>query len=608
MRNLMLVLLAAYATVASGFSQPEWRGAVANERDINRLAAAIVEYMTYADPVFASQIGIHGTTADPRYFDRRLTDVSLDAWATHYDAFLFLRETLVAIDVDVLSEEDRVDHRILANVVEQQILSVTRLGESIDALGYVTRLGEAFNVLALRDYAPVEERVQSFGARCGETRRYLKDVQRALLPPYVQPSATEKQLTAARLNSLSAAAGPLRKVLPAMMDSARLRPAAADGVRRNCQDAIAAIEELSDWFDGAIMPRPDGAWRLGPELYELKYRYQMDYPLGPAELLAAAEASLDAHYVEIVQLARQIHDAYLAAEVAAGKLQPEVALDDAQAVRNVFERMSDDHSTTDSLIEDSYAMAEAIVGFVEDNDLIDLPPTAKLRIEDIPLHLSGNAVAQIQTAPPFEPEAESVWFWDLALLADGDEFLREYNRPTLAMVYMHEGVPGHFVQLEYSNRSGRIAPRVFRNGPMVEGWASYIESQLVDEGFTVYPDHPHGRELQKLALLKLDLRTDINAIIDIRLHTTDWPEEAAVALMIERGFQQEAEARAKLTRAKLSSVQLATYFAGDLAIEEILAEYRARQGDAFTLKDFNERLLGAGSPPFFALRERMLGR
>jgi uncharacterized protein (DUF885 family) len=143
---------------------------------------------------------------------------------------------------------------------------------------------------------------------------------------------------------------------------------------------------------------------------------------------------------------------------------------------------------------------------------------------------------------------------------------------------------------------------------MVEGWATFIESQLVDEGFTVYPNRQYGWELQQLAQLKLDLRSDINAIIDIRLHTTDWPEAEAVALMIERGFQQEAEARAKLTRAKLSSVQLATYFAGYRAIEEILAEYRARQGDAFTWKDFNERLLGAGSPPFFALRERMLGR
>jgi uncharacterized protein (DUF885 family) len=608
MRNLMLVLLVAFATSAHGFSALEWRSAVANERDINRLAASIVEYMTHADPVFASQIGIHGTTEDPRYFDRRLTDVSLDAWAAHYDAFLFLRETLAAIDGEALSDEDRVDHRILVNVVEQQILSVTRLGESIDALGYVTRLGEAFNVLTLRDYAPVGERLQSFGDRCSGARRYLQDMQRALLPPYVQPSATEKQLTAARLASLSGAEGPLRKVLPAMMTSAGLRPAAADGIRRNCQDAIAAIEEFSGWFDTAITPRPDGPWRLGPELYELKYRYEMDYPLGPAELLAAAEEALDARYVEIVQLARRIHDGYLADAIAEGALRPQAELDDEQAVRNVFERLSDDHPTTESLIEDSYAMAEAIVGFVEENDLIDLPPTTKLRIEDIPPHLSGDAVARIQAAPPFEPEAESVWFWDLALLGESDDFLREYNRPTLALVYIHEGVPGHFVQLEYSNRSGRIAPRVFGNGPMVEGWATFIESQLVDEGFTVYPNRQYGWELQQLAQLKLDLRSDINAIIDIRLHTTDWPEAEALALMIERGFQQEAEARAKLTRAKLSSVQLTTYFAGYRAIEEILAEYRARQGDAFTWKDFNERLLGAGSPPFFALRERMLGR
>ena len=39
---------------------------------------------------------------------------------------------------------------------------------------------------------------------------------------------------------------------------------------------------------------------------------------------------------------------------------------------------------------------------------------------------------------------------------------------------------------------------------------------------------------------------------------------------------------------------------------EILAEYRELKGDAFSWKDFNERLVGAGSPPFFATREYML--
>jgi uncharacterized protein (DUF885 family) len=175
------------------------------------------------------------------------------------------------------------------------------------------------------------------------------------------------------------------------------------------------------------------------------------------------------------------------------------------------------------------------------------------------------------------------------------------------MVYIHEGVPGHFVQLEYSNRAERIVPKVFLNGPMVEGWATYIATQLVDEGFTIYPNEPYGRELQQIVDDKLVLRAIINAIIDIKLHTSDWPEEEAVKLMIEKGFQEEGEANGKLTRAKLSSVQLATYFAGHEAIKELLADYRKLKGSEFSLKEFNERLVSAGSPPFFAIRERMLG-
>jgi uncharacterized protein (DUF885 family) len=212
----------------------------------------------------------------------------------------------------------------------------------------------------------------------------------------------------------------------------------------------------------------------------------------------------------------------------------------------------------------------------------------------------------IATAPPFEPHLESVWFWDLEFLASSPDFLKEYSRPALAMVYIHEGVPGHFVQLEYSNSFERVIPKVFWNGPMVEGWASYIATQLVDVGFTIYPDHPLGHELQQMVDDKLILRAIINAIIDIRLHRSEWSEEDALRLMTEQGFQEESEAKGKLARAKLSSVQLATYFAGHLAIENILAEYRELKGAAFSWKDFNERLVGAGSPPFFATREYML--
>ncbi|MBT8442422.1 MAG: DUF885 domain-containing protein [Gammaproteobacteria bacterium] len=600
------LIIAAMAGNASEFSAEEWRTRIDAEQDIDRLAAAYVEYLTHDDPVYASQIGIHGTAEDPYFFDRRLPDHSADTWVDRYSTHLFLRERLAAIDPETLPEEDRIDHHILRTRVELQIVSLTRLDEPLDPLGYVTQLGSAFNVLIMRDYAPAPERLRSFGARCAAAPRFLDQARQALVAPYNQPSAVRKETVASRLANMYGENSLFERTLPKLLSAAALKPAEADRIRGSCRDAAAAIERFEAWFVADILPRPDGPWRAGPETYAAQYLYQMDYPLEPDELLTKAERALDRAYAEVIELARSIHDGYLAEDIEGGAIRSAAELADREIAQNVFDRMSADHSTVDSLIEDSYAMADAIVGFVEENRLLDLPPTAKLRIEEIPPHLSGYAVAQIHTAPPFEPQSESVWYWDLDFLSRAPGFLQEYSRPVLALVYIHEGVPGHFVQLEYSNRSERIAPRVFRNGPMVEGWASYIETQLVEEGFTVYPDRPFGDELQQLAGKKLHIRAILNAIIDIRLQTTDWPGEEAVRLMIERGFQQEAEARGKLTRAQLGAVQLATYFAGYHAIEEILGEYRAVKGDEFSWQDFNERLIGAGSPPFFALRDYML--
>ncbi|MFW2404401.1 MAG: DUF885 domain-containing protein [Gammaproteobacteria bacterium] len=601
-----VAFLVATGGIAADFSAEEWRSRITAEQDINRLAAAYVEYLTHDDPVYASQIGIHGTAADPYFFDRRLPEHSADAWSDRYSTHLFLRERLADIDTEILSEEDRIDHHILRTRVELQIVSLTRLDEPLDPLGYVTQLGSAFNALITRDYAPAPDRLRSFGERCAAAPKFLDQARRALMAPYNQPSAVRKETVAARLANMYGENSVFERTLPKLLSAAALKPAEADGIRGRCRDAAAAIERFRNWFVADILPRSDGPWRVGRETYAAQYRYQMDYPLGPDELLAEAERALDVAYAEVIGLARRIHDGYLAEDIENGAIRPAADLADREIAQNVFDRMSEDHSTVDSLIEDSYALTDAIVGFVVEHDLLDLPPTSKLRIEEIPPHLSGYAVAQIQTAPPFEPQGESVWYWDLEFLSRADGFLKEYNRPALALVYIHEGVPGHFVQLEYSNRSERIAPRVFLNGPMVEGWASYIETQLVDEGFTIYPDRPFGYELQRLTGQKLHIRAILNAIIDIRLQTTSWPEEEAVRLMIERGFQQEAEARGKLTRAKLGAIQLATYFAGYHAIEAILGEYRAMQGDEFSWKDFNERLIGAGSPPFFAVRGYML--
>jgi uncharacterized protein (DUF885 family) len=608
-RALLVFVVALFPLSAwpgGEFTIEDWKKHVADESSIDRLGRHYLEFLMEENPVNGVAYGIHGKEGDVSYYDRRLPDAAAAAAADFSAARAQLLAKLEAIDADSLSRPDQIDLHILKNQVALDQLQVTRLGALTSPLNYVTTLGQAMSGLVLRDYAPLEERLESFGARCAATGGYLDETRAALLPPGVRPSQMDKTVTQSRLAAMTGEGGLFGKTLPELLNSSGLDEKRADAILEACAAAAEEVNRFALWFKETVVPRDEGEWRLGRKLYDHKYRLQMDYPLGPDELLAEAEKWLEQKGGELVEVGRRIHDEYLADEIEAGKVTRSEGLDDQQVVRNVFAKLSEDRSTTDTLIADSYAMADSIIGFVQEQNLMDLPPASKLRIEDIPSHLRGTTVAMIATAPPFEPHLESVWFWDLEFLASSPDFLKEYNRPALAMVYIHEGVPGHFVQLEYSNRFERIIPKVFWNGPMVEGWASYIATQLVDVGFTIYPDDPLGHELQQMVDDKLMLRAIINAIIDIRLHRDDWPEEEAVRLMTEKGFQEESEARGKLARAKLSSVQLATYFAGHLAIENILAEYRELKGNAFSWKEFNERLVGAGSPPFFATREYML--
>jgi uncharacterized protein (DUF885 family) len=604
--SCVLALTFAPPTAADVFSIDAWEERVAAEDSIDRLGRLYLELLMEENPVRGVQFGIHGKEGDPSWYDRRLPDASLKTAARLSAARHRLKERLDAIDPEPLARADQIDLHILKNRVALDQLQVTRLDALTSPLNYVTTLGTAMSGLVLRDYAPLEERLQSFGARCAATPAYLEQTRAALLPPYVQPSELDKAQALGRIRAMGQDGSLYSKTLPELLKSSGLDEEQQAAILERCGKAREAVGHFASWLEENILPREDGEWRLGRELYDLKYQLQMDYPLGPEELLAEAEKWLDQKGGELVSVGRRIHDEYLADEIRAGAVRKQAELDDQQVVRDIFEKLSEDRSTPETLIADSYAMADAIIGFVREQNLMDLPPASKLRIEDIPPHLRGTTVAMIATAPPFEPHLESVWFWDLEFLASSPDFLKEYNRPALAMVYIHEGVPGHFVQLEYSNRFERIIPKVFWNGPMVEGWASYIATQLVDVGFTIYPDHPLGHELQQMVDDKLILRSIINAIIDLRLHREGLTEEDALALMTGKGFQEESEARGKLARAKLSSVQLATYFAGHLAIEKILAEYRELRGNAFSWKEFNERLVGAGSPPFFATREYML--
>jgi uncharacterized protein (DUF885 family) len=99
------------------------------------------------------------------------------------------------------------------------------------------------------------------------------------------------------------------------------------------------------------------------------------------------------------------------------------------------------------------------------------------------------------------------------------------------------------------------------------------------------------------------LRVLANTILDVRLQTMDMTDAQAMALLTKSTYQETEEATAKLQRAKLSSCQLPTYYAGYKGWLAVREHYEATHGEAIPLKQFHEAALREGAVPLPVLSE-----
>jgi uncharacterized protein (DUF885 family) len=178
-----------------------------------------------------------------------------------------------------------------------------------------------------------------------------------------------------------------------------------------------------------------------------------------------------------------------------------------------------------------------------------------------------------------------------------ETYFREYNSAMLQVLTIHEAYPGHYVQLAYSNRCPSEIRKILSSGTFAEGWAVYTEQMMLDQG---YGD---GDLSLRLHQLKFYQRAVINAILDNKMHCENMTDEEAMKILVERGFQTEAEAVGKIQRSKQSSTQLSTYFVGRMAFYRLRQDVERKQGDKFVLARFHEDVLNHGTLPVKYLPE-----
>src|SRR6185312_12863029 len=162
---------------------------------------------------------------------------------------------------------------------------------------------------------------------------------------------------------------------------------------------------------------------------------------------------------------------------------------------------------------------------------------------------------------------------------------------------IHEAYPGHYVQLEFSNRCPSFIRRVLSSGTFAEGWAVYTEQMMLDQGFG------GGDVKLRLQQLKFYLRAVVNAILDHQIHCGTMTDDQARDLLMNRAFQTEGEAVGKIIRSKQSSCQLSTYFVGRTAFYRLRQSVQRSLGEKFDLGRFHEAALSEGTIPVKFLPE-----
>src|SRR5699024_4385761 len=143
---------------------------------------------------------------------------------------------------------------------------------------------------------------------------------------------------------------------------------------------------------------------------------------------------------------------------------------------------------------------------------------------------------------------------------------REYNGLALRNLVMHKAVPGHALQFSPATRHrGETRARtLLHSDSFVGGCALHAAERRATLGWGGGAgDVARRADLElRLAQLKTRLRTLIDTILDVRVHTKDITKAEAITLMTERGHQERPEALDKWRRVQLGAAQLSTHYAG----------------------------------------------
>lgn len=506
-------------------------------------------------PVHASYMGDHR-------FDHTLGDQSEAAQEALYEALKDFEARLAEFDPAEIPPERRIDEAILHGMLKVLTLEHEEIGwHRLMPQTYLETVLDGVHVLLSRDFAPLPDRLANVASRLREAPACLEAGKANLTRP-------ARRWTETALEVADGGCAFLDDVVLPLADQ-------HSGLREAVEMAKRAIADYRSFLETELLPRSDRPIGIGEFLYNFKLRHEHHFDLTASDLLAIGEEARRDTLRQLAETARRI--------------------DPSATWQELVDRHKDDHPAAEGLLDSYRREMERAREFVRSKGLATLPEGDVLRVIETPRFIrSVIPYAAYQSPGTYDTLQEGLFYVTPVDPAhppeDRAEQLRGHNRYGIPVTSLHEGYPGHHMQLVLANRLDAPVRHLFGNNAYCEGWALYCEEMMYEQGF--YPD-----EITRLFQLKDVLWRACRVIVDASLQTGQWGFEQAVDFLVEEAKLERINAEAEVTWYSYSPAYPMSYLMGKRGILAIRRAYQEALGERFNLRAFHDRLLALGTIP-----------
>lgn len=544
-----------------------------------------------------------GTADGFHQYDQQLENYSATAEAEQI-AFLHASEKkLAGIDPSALDEADAADLQILLSNIKSQLLSLETIRNwQKNPDNYSSGIANSTFVIMERNYAPANTRLRAVIARERKMPQVLLEARQNLKNP-------PRIFTEIALEQIEGNISFFQHDVPSAFADADDASVRADFAKSNAV-VIAALQQYAVWLKSDLLPRSNGDYKLGADVFSKKLLYDemVDIPLD--HLLEVAYADMHKNQAEFARIASEVNPSKTPQEVLA--------------------ELASIHPAPDQLLDAFHDQFHQLISFIRANHIVTIPSEVQPTLEETPPFERATTQASMDPPGPYETRSTKAYFnvtlpekdWTPQRVA---EHMAAFNVGTITSTAVHEAYPGHYIQFLYIPQVPSKIRKLTGANTNIEGWAHYCEQMMLDEGYAggeytraagsnqgdaaakanATPEQLRQARLIRLGQLQDALLRNARFVVSIKLHTGQFTFDQAVDFFVKEGYQSHAIGLMETKRGTSDATYL-YYNLGKLQILKLREDLKQKEGASFSLQQFHDDFLRQGPVPIKIIRRAML--